>query len=235
MIYVVEDDKSIRNLVDYALTEKGYKVATFEDGLDIVELIKNKGGQLLILDIMLPEKDGIEILEEIREFSDIPVILLTARTDEFDKVLGLESGADDYITKPFSILELISRVKAVLRRSVKKDSDHINYEDISINTRKRTVKVSGQLIDLTFKEFEMLLLFMNNIGNVITREDFLLKIWGYDYEGETRTVDVHIASLRNKLLNEGKHIKTVRNLGYKFGEIWNNLQDTPWKDWHLYF
>lgn len=120
MIYVVEDDKSIRNLVDYALTEKGYDIKTFEDGLDIVETIKEQGGQLLILDIMLPGKDGIEILEEIREFSDIPIILLTARTDEFDKVLGLESGADDYITKPFSILELISRVKAVLRRSIKK-------------------------------------------------------------------------------------------------------------------
>ncbi len=222
MIYVVEDDKSIRNLVDYALTEKGYEVTSFEDGLSIVDLIKYKDGDLLILDLMLPEKDGIEILKEIREFSDIPVILLTARTDEFDKVLGLESGADDYITKPFSILELISRVRAVLRRSAKKDKDHINYGKISINTKKRTVKVDGKPIDLTFKEFEMLLLFMNNIGNVITREDFLLKIWGYDYEGETRTVDVHIASLRNKLLSEGSHIKTVRNLGYKFGEVWNN-------------
>lgn len=223
MIYVVEDDKSIRNLVDYALSEKGYQIKTFEDGLDIVELIKKDGGELLILDIMLPGKDGIEILEEIREFSDIPIILLTARTDEFDKVLGLESGADDYITKPFSILELISRVKAILRRSSKKDNDHVNYDNITINTRKRTVKVDGQPIDLTFKEFEMLLLFMNNMGNVITREDFLLKIWGYDYEGETRTVDVHIASLRNKLLEGGKHIKTVRNLGYKFGDIWKIL------------
>lgn len=219
MIYVVEDDKSIRNLVDYALTEKGYEVRVFEDGLEIVDIIRQDGGELLILDIMLPEKDGIEILKEIREFSDIPIILLTAKSEEFDKVLGLESGADDYITKPFSILELISRVKAILRRSVKKDNDHVNYDNISINTRKRTVKVDGKAVDLTFKEFEMLLLFMNNIGNVITREDFLLKIWGYDYEGETRTVDVHIASLRNKLLDGGSHIKTVRNLGYKFGEI----------------
>ena len=219
MIYVVEDDKSIRNLVTYALTEKAYEVETFEDGLNIVELIKQKGGQLLILDIMLPEKDGLEILKEIREFSDIPTILLTARSEEYDKVLGIELGADDYITKPFSILELISRVKAVLRRSSKIDSDHINYDNITINTKKRTVKVDGKAIDLTYKEFEMLLLFMNNISNVITREDFLVKIWGYDYEGETRTVDVHIASLRNKLLGAGKYIKTVRNLGYKFGEI----------------
>lgn len=219
MIYVVEDDKSIRNLIEYALSEKSYQVKTFADGLDIVDVVRENAPELIILDIMLPGKDGIEILNEIREFSDIPIILLTARTDEFDKVMGLESGADDYITKPFSVLELLSRVKAILRRSAKKDTDHINYNNISLNTKKRTVKVDGKLIDLTYKEFEMLLFLMNNIGNVITREDFLLKIWGYDYEGETRTVDVHIASLRSKLLDTGKLIKTVRNLGYKFGEI----------------
>ena len=219
MIYVVEDDKAIRNLVAYALGEKGYKVKTFEDGLKIVEIIRDKPCDLLLLDLMLPGKDGIEILKEIREFSDLPVIILTAKTDEFDKVLGLESGADDYISKPFSILELLSRVKAVLRRSSKKDTDHINYKNISINTKKRTVKVDGDKIDLTYKEFEMLNLFMNNLANVITRDDFLIKIWGYDYQGETRTVDVHIASLRSKLKDAGKYIKTVRNLGYKFGEI----------------
>lgn len=220
MIYVVEDDKSIRNLVLYALSEKDYQVRGFEDGLNVVEAVREESVDLLILDIMLPEKDGIEILKEIREFSNVPVIMLTARTDEFDKVLGLESGADDYITKPFSILELISRVKAVLRRSEKKDREHLTYANIEVNIKKRTVKVDGEKIDLTYKEFEMLLLFLANIGNVITREDFLLKIWGYDYEGETRTVDVHIASLRNKLKSAGVHIKTVRNLGYKLGEIW---------------
>lgn len=219
MIYVVEDDKAIRNLVAYALGEKGYEVKTFEDGIDIVDNIRDKPCDLLLLDLMLPGKDGIEILKEIREFSDLPVIILTAKTDEFDKVLGLESGADDYISKPFSILELLSRVKAVLRRSSKKDTDHINYKNISINTKKRTVKVDGEKIDLTYKEFEMLNLFMNNLTNVITRDDFLIKIWGYDYQGETRTVDVHIASLRSKLKDAGKYIKTVRNLGYKFGEI----------------
>lgn len=220
MIYVVEDDKAIRNLVLYALSEKDYQVKGFEDGLDIVELVRKESVDLLILDVMLPEKDGLEILKEIREFSSIPIIMLTARDGEYDKVMGLESGADDYITKPFSILELISRVKAVLRRSEKKDREHLNYGSIEINIKKRTVKVDGEKIDLTFKEFEMLLLFMANIGNVITREDFLLKIWGYDYEGETRTVDVHIASLRNKLKSAGENIKTVRNLGYKLGEIW---------------
>lgn len=219
MIYVVEDDKAIRNLVLYALSEKDYQVKGFEDGLDIVDLVRKENVDLLILDVMLPEKDGIEILKEIREFSTVPIIMLTARDGEYDKVLGLESGADDYITKPFSILELISRVKAVLRRSEKKDREHLSYANIEVNIKKRTVKIDGKKIDLTYKEFEMLLLFMANIGNVITREDFLLKIWGYDYEGETRTVDVHIASLRNKLKSAGIHIKTVRNLGYKLGEI----------------
>ncbi len=219
MIYVVEDDMAIRNLVSYALTEKGYEVKSFEDGLTIVDEIRENPCELLLLDLMLPGKDGVSILKEIREFSDVPVIILTAKTDEFDRVLGLESGADDYITKPFSILELLSRVKAILRRVKKEDTDHLNFENIVINTKKRTVKVDGELIDLTFKEFEMLNLFMNNIGNVITREDFLLKIWGYDYQGETRTVDVHIASLRSKLKDGGKYISTVRNLGYKFGEI----------------
>lgn len=219
MIYVVEDDKAIRNLVLYALKEKNYQVRGFEDGLNVVESLKNENVDLLILDIMLPEKDGIEILKEVREFSDIPIIMLTAKNDEYDKVLGLESGADDYITKPFSILELISRIKAVLRRSEKKDSEHLSYKNIRVNIKKRTAKIDGEKIDLTYKEFEMFLLFLSNIGNVITREDFLLKIWGYDYEGETRTVDVHIASLRNKLKSAGLHIKTVRNLGYKLGEI----------------
>ena len=222
MIYVVEDDKSIRNLVSYALTEKGYDVKSFEDGRSIAQEIRENPCELLLLDLMLPGKDGVSILKEIREFSDIPVIILTAKTDEFDKVMGLESGADDYITKPFSILELLSRVKAILRRVNKTDTEHLTYQNICMDTKKRSVKVNGEKIDLTYKEFEMLNLFMNNLGNVITRDDFLLKIWGYDYQGETRTVDVHIASLRSKLKDAGKYISTVRNLGYKFGEIWKD-------------
>lgn len=219
MIYVVEDDKSIRNLLEYALREKGYEMKSFEDGSEIVREVKDKPCDLLILDIMLPEKDGISILKEIRQFSNLPIIMLTAKSDEFDKVMGLDLGADDYITKPFSILEFLSRVKAVLRRSNKKDTDHISYKEVRLNTKKRSVKVKGEKVDLTYKEFEMLLLFLSNIGNVISRDDFLLKIWGYDYEGETRTVDVHIASLRAKLRESGKYIETVRNLGYRFGEI----------------
>lgn len=219
MIYVVEDDMAIRNLVSYALKEKGYEVKSFEDGLSIIDEIRENPCELLLLDLMLPGRDGVSILKEIREFSDVPVIILTAKSDEFDRVLGLESGADDYITKPFSILELLSRVKAILRRVKKEDSDHLSYKNLTVNTKKRTVKMDDNLIELTYKEFEMLNLFMNNIGNVITREDFLLKIWGYDYQGETRTVDVHIASLRSKLKDAGKYISTVRNLGYKFGEV----------------
>lgn len=219
MIYVVEDDMAIRNLVSYALKEKGYEVKSFEDGLSIIDEIRENPCELLLLDLMLPGRDGVSILKEIREFSDVPVIILTAKSDEFDRVLGLESGADDYITKPFSILELLSRVKAILRRVKKEDSDHLSYKNLTVNTKKRTVKVDDNLVELTYKEFEMLNLFMNNIGNVITREDFLLKIWGYDYQGETRTVDVHIASLRSKLKDAGKYISTVRNLGYKFGEV----------------
>ena len=219
MIYLVEDDRSIRNLVEYALKEKGYEIEAFEDGSTIVERVKENPADLLILDIMLPVKDGLSILKEIREFSDLPIIMLTARTDEFDRVNGLDLGADDYITKPFSILELISRVKAVLRRSQKKGTDDLSYGEISLNTSKRRVKVSGDEIDLTYKEFEILLLLLSNLGNVISRDDFLLKIWGYDYQGETRTVDVHIASLRSKLMEAGSYIKTVRNLGYKLGDI----------------
>ena len=222
MIYVVEDDMAIRNLVSYALKEKGYEVKSFEDGLSIIDEIRENPCELLLLDLMLPGRDGVSILKEIREFSDVPVIILTAKSDEFDRVLGLESGADDYITKPFSILELLSRVKAILRRVKKEDSDHLSYKNLTVNTKKRTVKVDDNLVELTYKEFEMLNLFMNNIGNVITREDFLLKIWGYDYQGETRTVDVHIASLRSKLKDAGKYISTVRNLGYKFGEVWKD-------------
>ena len=219
MIYVVEDDRAIRNLLTYALIEKGYEVKSFENGLAIVDEIRENPCELLLLDLMLPGKDGVSILKDLRKFSDIPVIIITAKNDEFDKVTGLESGADDYITKPFSILELLSRVKAILRRVNKVDEDHLTYKNISLNIKKRTVKVDGKNLDLTFKEFEMLYLFMNNIGNVITREDFLTKIWGYDYQGETRTVDVHIASLRSKLQDSGSYISTVRNLGYKFGEI----------------
>lgn len=221
MIYVVEDDNSIRNLILYTLRENGYKVKGFEDGINLIDDMKKEEVDLVLLDIMLPEKDGIEILKDIRKdlsLKDVAVIMLTARGEEFDKVLGLESGADDYIVKPFSILELLSRIKAVLRRYEKKEYQNKNFNEISLDNKRRIVTVNGKMIDLTFKEFEILSYFMQSVGTVITREDFLIKIRGYDYEGETRTVDVHIASLRNKLQEASKYIKTVRNLGYKFEE-----------------
>ncbi|WP_243343727.1 response regulator transcription factor [Anaerococcus sp. AGMB09787] len=221
MIYVIEDDDSIRNLILYALREKGYEAKGFADGSNIINLMKEELPRLVLLDIMLPGKDGIEILKEIRNdnsFKDIAVIMLTAKSEEFDKVLGLDSGADDYVVKPFSVLELLSRIKAVLRRYGEDRSKKMDYKEISLDKKKRSVSISGKAIDLTYKEFEMLLYLMENPNVVITREDFLIKIWGYDYEGETRTVDVHIASLRNKLDVASKYIKTVRNLGYKFEE-----------------
>lgn len=221
MIYVIEDDDSIRNLILYALREKGHEAKGFADGSNIINLMREELPRLVLLDIMLPGKDGIEILKEIRNdnsFKDVAVIMLTAKSEEFDKVLGLDSGADDYVVKPFSVLELLSRIKAVLRRYGDNSSKKMNYKEISLNKKKRSVSVSGKVVDLTYKEFEMLLYLMENPNVVITREDFLIKIWGYDYEGETRTVDVHIASLRNKLDVASKYIKTVRNLGYKFEE-----------------
>lgn len=221
MIFVVEDDESIRNLIVYALNEKGYETKSFDNGSQVISKIKILKPELIILDIMLPHKDGFQILNEIKENDDIKdtaVIILTARDSEYDKLKGLDNGADDYIVKPFSVLELLSRIKAVLRRTKINITSNKISEDIQIDTKKREVLIDGCLIDLTYKEFEMLNLFLNNPGKVITREEFLVKVWGYDYEGETRTVDVHIASLRNKLRSKSKFIKTVRNLGYKFDE-----------------
>ncbi|MDO5026338.1 MAG: response regulator transcription factor [Tissierellia bacterium] len=221
MIYVIEDDDSIRNLILYALREKGYEAKGFSDGKNLLSIMKEEMPKLILLDIMLPGKDGIELLKEIRSehtFKDTAVIMLTAKSEEFDKVLGLESGADDYVIKPFSVLELLSRIKAVLRRYGKESYKKMIFNEIIIDKKKRSISVADQPIDLTYKEFEMLLHLMENPNVVITREDFLIKIWGYDYEGETRTVDVHIASLRNKLGKASSYIKTVRNLGYKFEE-----------------
>ena len=221
-ILLVDDEPDILEIISYNLINEGYQVFTAENGKQAIKIAKKQEPHLIILDVMMPVMDGIEACQKIRQIpklQDSIITFLTARAEDYAQISGLEAGADDYITKPFSILELISRVKAVLRRSQKKDTDHISYKDLRLNMKKRSVKVDGEKIDLTYKEFEMLLLFMSNIGNVITRDDFLLKVWGYDYEGETRTVDVHIASLRAKLKDAGKYIETVRNLGYKFGEI----------------
>ena len=221
MIYLVEDDKSIRELVVYTLNSTGFKASGFCDVLGLREALKETIPQLILLDIMLPNKDGIEILKELKEnhkTEKIPVIFLTAKSSEFDKVTGLDLGADDYITKPFGMMEMVSRVKAVLRRYKTDDTDEIVCSNIRINKKKHLIYVNSQEISLPFKEYELLKVLMENRGNVLSRDNLLNLIWGYSYDGESRTVDVHIRTLRQKLGDEGDIIKTIRNVGYKIGD-----------------
>lgn len=219
LIYCIEDDEDIRELIIYALKNNGFKAEGFENGED---LFKSPNPDLIILDIMLPGDDGYTILEKLKsdyKTSDIPVIMLTAKTSEFDKVKALDMGADDYIEKPFGIMELISRIKAVLRRSKKKEkSAELTYKEIFIDYEKYLVTVNGKEISLTHKEFELLYYLMKNQGIVLSRNKIMNEIWGFDFEGETRTIDVHIRTLRLKLGDAGKHIQTIRNVGYKLGE-----------------
>lgn len=220
MIYCVEDDSNIRDLVVYALNNSSFSALGFEDSKGLFDALEKEIPNLILLDIMLPGKDGIEIIKELKSnsnYSSIPVIFLTAKSEEMDKIMGLDYGADDYLTKPFSVLELIARVKAVLRRSEKKelDEDILSIENVEIDNSKRVVKVNDEYIDLTFKEFELLYYLFKNSNIVLTREKIMEKVWGFDFEGESRTVDVHIASLRQKLKDQSHLIKTVRNIGYK--------------------
>lgn len=222
MIYIVEDDENIRELVKYTLESYDFNVKAFDSGKNLKENLLVDQVELLILDIMLPGQDGISILNDLRSDKktvDLPVILLTAKSAELDRVKGLDQGADDYITKPFSVLELVSRVKALLRRSKSESSTSIyDYKGLALDENKREVSLEGQKIDLTYKEFELLLYMLKNKGLVLDREAIISKVWGYDFQGETRTVDVHIATLRNKLGPWAKYIHTVRNIGYKIGD-----------------
>lgn len=216
-IYCVEDDVNIRELIEYTLIQSGYIVKSFDNGNDFFSQIKTEKPDLLLLDIMLPDKDGIEILTELRSShatKALPVILLTAKSAQMDKIKGLDAGADDYITKPFDILELISRIRAVLRRMPVVE-DSTDYKEISINLKKRLVTVSGEPVVLTYKEFELLHLLMKNRGIVLDREQIMNEVWGVNFEGETRTVDVHIRTLRQKLGDAGNYIETIRNVGYR--------------------
>lgn len=221
-IYCVEDDESIRELIIYALSSGGYEAKGFESSKEFFTEVAESTPDLVLLDIMLPGEDGFSILKKLRERThtkDIPVIMLTAKSSEFDKVKGLDLGSDDYITKPFGVLELLSRIRAVLRRSgAVKPSEHLTYAGISIDQSKREVLVNGRECILTFKEFELLSYLMQNCTIVLSREKILLKVWGYDFEGESRTVDMHIKTLRQKLAEAGAAdvIKTVRSVGYKF-------------------
>ena len=221
MIYLVEDDESIRELVVYTLKSQGMDAKGFERPSLFWKELEKEVPALILLDIMLPEEDGISILGKLRKKSatrDLPIIMMTAKGTEYDKVLGLDSGADDYITKPFGMMELVSRVKAVLRRSSRNEKkDEIVVGQLKIYPNKHKVKSCGNEVTLTNKEFKLLCLLVESKGNVLNRDQLLTNIWGYDFDGETRTVDVHIRSLRQKLGECGKLIETVRGIGYRIG------------------
>lgn len=218
-IYIVEDDKNIREIEMFALKNSGYVVAEFENAKSFFSRSVEKVPDLVLLDIMLPDMDGLEIVKKLRSRPDtvrVPIILVTAKTTELDKVKGLDIGADDYLTKPFGVMELISRVKALLRRSrALQDDKQLVLGDITLDSERREVHVGGELCELTFKEFELLKLLMVNAGIVLHRDTIMSDVWGTDYEGESRTLDMHIKTLRQKLGEAGNMIKTVRNVGYK--------------------
>ncbi len=222
MIYLLEDDEIIRNFTCYALNNSGFEAKGFEKPSEFWAAISESVPSIVLLDIMLPEEDGLEVLRKLRErgsTKNLPVIMLTAKSTEYDKVVGLDSGADDYISKPFGMMELISRIKALLRRSTKRE-DHAEYVmgELYVCPEKHAVRVSGKDVTLTFKEFELLVLLISHKGRVFTRDKILQKIWGFEFDGENRTVDVHIRTLRTKLGDCGEYIETVRGLGYKMGE-----------------
>ena len=219
LIYIVEDDKNISEIESYALKNSGYLVDTFENAKAFWSRVQDRKPDLVLLDVMLPDSDGIEVLKKMRRNPDtrrVPVIMVTAKSSEIDKVKGLDNGADDYITKPFGIMELISRVKAILRRiNQDEEEKQLVFQNITLDCEKRQVTLDGENCELTYKEFELLKLFLQNAGIVMTRETIMEKVWGIDFEGESRTLDMHIKTLRQKLGDAGKHIKTVRNVGYR--------------------
>lgn len=224
MIFCVEDDRGIRELMTYTLSASGYKALGLKDGKELDEALKNTKPDLITLDIMLPNEDGISILKRLKNderYHDIPIIMASAKGEEYDKVIGLDLGADDYLAKPFGMMEMVSRIKAVLRRSetVNKKQE-LRNGPIYLNNIKHIVIVDGKEIELTLKEYELLLLFMNNIGIVFTREHLLASIWDSNFVGESRTIDVHVGTLRNKLGKYGACIKTLRGVGYKMEAIY---------------
>jgi len=219
VIYCVEDDASIRELVLYALRSSGFEAEGFESGEGLLKALSHTQPKLILLDIMLPGMDGIEILRRLRSAqatARIPVIMATAKGTEYDRVLGLDLGADDYLCKPFGMMEMVSRIRAVLRRAAPQEGEEpLNAGGLCLDPGRHTVCVFGMPVALTLKEFELLHLFLRHPGRVYTREQLLEKIWGTDYLGETRTVDVHIGTLRTKLGECGSYIRTVRGVGYR--------------------
>lgn len=223
MIYLVEDDNSIRELVAYTFNTAGLEAEGFDRPSLFWEALEKRKPDLVLLDIMLPEEDGIQILQKLRQRGDtkkLPVIMLTAKGSEYDKVMGLESGADDYVSKPFGMMELLARVKALLRRTEDlRPAQESRYVigDLTVNRKRHEVFVKGEAVTLTKKEFDMLCYLLENKGMVLTRDQLLNQIWGYDFDGENRTVDVHIRTLRQKLGDCGTYIETIRGIGYKIG------------------
>ncbi len=221
MIYLLEDDESIRNFVEYALNNSGLESCGFEKPSDFWKAVDERIPQLVILDVMLPEEDGLEVLKKLRNRSEtrkLPIIMLTAKDSEYDKVIGLDSGADDYVAKPFGMMELISRIKALLRRfSDETKKDEYTIDGLYVCPSKHIVIANGNEVVLTYKEFELLCLLISNRGTVFSRDQILRRIWGFEFDGENRTVDVHVRTLRTKLGECGSLIETVRGIGYKIG------------------
>lgn len=221
LIYIVEDEPDIRELEEYALKSNGYRVVSFASSEPFWDAIEKEYPDLVLLDIMLPVEDGLSILKKLRSTkvtSTLPIIMITAKTSEIDSVRGLDLGADDYISKPFGVMEMLSRVRSVLRRSGT-TNDQLQsvylFENIRLDNNKRQVTVDGSDIELTYKEFEVLMFLMKNPRIVFSRDTLMSSIWGFDYTGESRTVDVHVTTLRKKLGDSGQYIQTVRNVGYK--------------------
>ena len=217
LIYIVEDDSNIREIETIALKNSGHTVYAFETAKEFYRKVDERVPDLVLLDVMLPDESGYDIVKKIRKNSatrKLPVIMVTAKTQEIDMIKGLDDGADDYIKKPFSIMELISRVKALLRRTNAEGDKVLQLDELKIDHERHTVYVSETPIELTFKEYELLRLLVSNVGVVMSRENIMIHVWGTDFEGESRTVDMHIKTLRQKLGEVGARIKTVRNVGY---------------------
>ena len=223
MIYLVEDDDSIRELVLYTLHTTGFEAEGFRNAADFWQALEKELPQLVLLDIMLPDEDGLHILKRLRagaETADLPVMMLTAKSSEYDRVVGLDSGADDYMPKPFGMMELVSRVRALLRRAAKPAAEDKLFTagSLAVDVKRRAVTVDGEPVILTYKEIELLCYLLENRGVVLSRDQILTKIWDYNYSGETRTVDVHIRTLRQKLGDAGALIETVRGVGYRLAQ-----------------
>lgn len=217
LIYIVEDDSNIREIESIALKNSGYVVQAFETAKEFYRRVEERIPDLVILDVMLPDESGYDIVKKIRKtptLKKLPVIMVTAKSSEIDMIKGLDDGADDYIKKPFSIMELISRVKALLRRTNFEDAKLLQLDELRIDHERHVVTIGGSLVELTYKEYELLRLLVSNVGVVMSREKIMIHVWGTDFEGESRTVDMHIKTLRQKLGEMGSRIKTVRNVGY---------------------